>query len=103
MAVEKKNIILSKTAESLSYASTPRNIGRNYPSRNITSHAESIKRKLDNWFSQSLTQRQVAAIRCKEGTYLEFFGAENYYLAVKSLENRTQGISLLNVHEDSKG
>lgn len=102
MAVEKKNIILSKTAESLSYASTPRNIGRNYPSRNITSHAESIKRKLDNCFSQSLTQRQVAAIRCKEGTYLEFFGAENYDLAVKSLENRTQGISLLNVHEDSE-
>ena len=102
MAVDKKNIFLSKTAESLSYTSAKHNMKNNYPSRVTMSHANFIERKLKQCYAESLTQRQVAAIRYKEGVYLEFSGAPQYDLAVKSLENRSQGIRLLNVHEDTE-
>ena len=102
MAVDKKNIFLSQTAEPLSYSSVSRPIGSNYPHRTTTSHANFIQRKLRECYAESLTQRQVAAIRYKEGVYLEFSGASQHDLAVKSLENRTQGIRLLNVHEDTE-
>lgn len=102
MAVDKKNIFLSQTAEPLSYSSVSRPIGSNYPHRTATSHANFIQRKLRECYAESLTQRQVAAIRYKEGVYLEFSGASQHDLAVKSLENRTQGIRLLNVHEDTE-
>ena len=39
MAVDKKNIFLSQTAEPLSYSSVSRPIGSNYPHRTATSHA----------------------------------------------------------------
>lgn len=94
MAVDKKNIFLSQTAEPLSYSSVSRPIGSNYPHRTTTSHANFIQRKLRECYAESLTQRQVAAIRYKEGVYLEFSGASQHDLAVKSLENRTQGIRL---------
>lgn len=84
-----KNIFLSQTAELLSYSSVSRPIGSNYPHRTTTSHANFIQRKLRECYAESLTQRQVAAIRYKEGVYLEFSGASQYDLAVKSLENRT--------------
>ena len=48
-------------------------------------------------YTNSLTQRQVAAIRYKEGTYLEFSSAKGHDLAIKSLESRKSGIRLLNV------
>ena len=102
MAVDKKNIFLSQTAEPLSYSSVSRPIDSNYPHRTTTSHANFIQRKLRECYAESLTQRQVAAIRYKEGVYLEFSGASQHDLAVKSLENRTQGIRLLNVHEDTE-
>lgn len=102
MAVDKKNIFLSQTAESLSYTSSPRPMGSNYPRRTTATHADFIQRKLKDCYDEALTQRQVAAIRYKEGTYLEFSGASQHDLAVKSLENRTQGIRLLNVHEDTE-
>lgn len=102
MAVDKKNIFLSQTAEPLSYTSVSRPIGSNYPHRTTASHADFIQRKLRECYAESLTQRQVAAIRYKEGVYLEFSGASQHDLAVKSLENRTQGIRLLNVHEDTE-
>ena len=102
MAVDKKNIFLSQTAEPLSYSSVSRPIGCNYPHRTTTSHANFIQRKLRECYAESLTQRQVAAIRYKEGVYLEFSGAPQHDLAVKSLENRTQGIRLLNVREDTE-
>lgn len=102
MAVEKKNIFLSQTAESLSYTSMSRPIGSKYPHRTPASHADYIERKLKECYEESLDQRQAAAIRCKDGTYLEFSGASQYDLAVKSLENRAQGIRLLNVHEDAE-
>ncbi|MFR8745526.1 hypothetical protein [Gemmiger formicilis] len=48
-----------------------------------------------------MTQKQVAAIRHKEGIYLEFSGAAGYDLCTKSLENYSSGIRLLNVREEN--
>lgn len=102
MAVDKRNIFLSQTAEPLSYTSAQRHVGSQYPRRNTVSHADFIRHKLRECYAEELEQRQVAAIRYKEGTYLEFSGAPQYDLAIKSLENRTQGIRLLNVHKDTE-
>lgn len=102
MAVDKKIIFLSGTAEPLAYSSESRPIGTNYPHRTPQAHADLIHRKLKECYDKALTQRQAAAIRYKEGVYLEFSGASQHDLAVKSLENRTEGIRLLNVHEDAE-
>lgn len=102
MVVEKKNIFLTQTVETMPYTSTSRPIGTNYPKRTVATHAAFIQRKLQECYTNSLTQRQVAAIRYKEGTYLEFSSAKGHDLAIKSLESRKSGIRLLNVREDEE-
>lgn len=97
-----KNIFLQHTASPLPYASPSGGGGPKYPTRNNPdAHAKFIGRKPQESRAQDLTQRQVAAIRYKEGLYLEFSGAIQYDLAVKRLENLQKGIRLLNVKEDS--
>ena len=71
-----------------------------YPTRNRFDHAKYIRRLLDKSYRDDMTQKQAVAIRHKTGMYLEFSSAPNYDLEIKSLGNRTHGISLLNVHED---
>lgn len=101
MAVDKKNIFLSDTINSLPYVSRSTPFDRNYPKRtNPAAHAAFISRKLQECREQSLTEKQVAAIRYKEGVYLEFSSAAKYNLAIKSLENLHEGIRLLNVKTD---
>lgn len=99
MAVEKKNIFLSNTVETMPYAGQPG--GRSYyPKRNVKSHAEFIQKRLQDTYKEAIAQKRAAAIRYKEGVYLEFSSAPEYDLAIKSLENRGQGIRLLNVQRD---
>ena len=101
MAVDKKNIFLSNTHESLPFVSkSGSGDNRKIPPRDVNSHANFLRRKLDEAYAQSLTQKQVAAIRYKEGTYLEFTGQQGYDLTVGSLENLTVGIRLLNIRTD---
>lgn len=96
-----KNIFLHETELSLPYVSKSTPFESNYPRRtNPHAHADFIRRKLQECREQSLSQRQVAAIRYKEGVYLEFSGAANHDLPIKKLENLTAGIRLLNVKED---
>ena len=103
MPVEKKNIFLNKTNTSIPYVSRSTPIEKNYPNRqNSKAHAKFIERKLNECYERSATQKQVAAIRYKEGVYLEFSSASKHDLAIKSLENRTQGIRLLNVKSDEE-
>lgn len=97
-----KNIFLQHTAAPLPYASHSGGGGPKYPIRNDPdAHARFISRKLQESRAQDLTQRQVAAIRYKDGLYLEFSGAAQHDLAIKRLENLQKGIRLLNVKEDS--
>lgn len=103
MSVEKKNLFLSDTNTAIPYVSRSMPIGKNYPQRdNSKSHAAFIERKLNECYERSKTQKQVAAIRYKEGVYLEFSSATKHDLAIKSLENLTQGIRLLNVKSDEE-
>ncbi|MCI8526861.1 MAG: S8 family peptidase [Oscillospiraceae bacterium] len=96
-----KNIFLQHTASPLPYASQGGGGGPKYPTRNSPdAHARFISRKLQESRAQDLTQRQVAAIRYKDGLYLEFSGAVQHDLAVQKLENLKKGIRLSNVKRD---
>ena len=96
-----KNIFLQHTATPLPYASQSGGGGLKYPVRDDPdAHAKFISRKLQESRAQDLTQRQVAAIRYKEGLYLEFSGAAQCDLAIKQLENLQKGIRLLNVKKE---
>lgn len=101
MPVEKRNIFLHETQDALPYVSGSKRGERAFPKRdNPRAHASFIYQKLAECRERDLTQKQVAAIRHKEGTYLEFVGAENCDLCTKSFDNYTSGIRLLNVRED---
>lgn len=102
MAVEKRNIFLTNTAISMPFASISKPVKTNYPERKKELHAEFVKRRLQECYAASITQKQAAAIRYKEGIYLEFSSARGHDLVIKSLENRISGIRLLNVHEDEE-
>lgn len=102
MAVDKRNIFLTNTVDEMPYVSGSRPGKKNFPNRNVSSHSNFIQNKLQQCYANDLSQKQVAAIRYKEGVYLEFSSAPEHDLAIKSLENRQQGIRLLNVRKDEK-
>lgn len=98
MAVDKRNIFIERTEESIPYSSRQIAVQHNFPRRrDIYAHASLIERKLKECYKQSAIQKQAAAIRYKDGTYLEFSSATSFDLASKSLENISQGIRLLNI------
>ncbi len=102
MAVDKKNIFLDQTTEAIPYVSSGRSGKMKLPNRSVSSHAAMIQKKLKDCYDRSITQKQVAAIRYKGGTYLEFSSASGYDLVTKSLENIKQGIRLLNIRKDDE-
>lgn len=102
MSIDKKNIFLHHTESVLPYSAQSLNVGVNIPPRKRSSHADFVSKKLDECKKQSFTQKQVAAIRYKDGMYLEFSGAENCDLITKSLESMKKGIRLLNIREDKE-
>ena len=106
MPENKKLLFLSDTKEALDYIPKRAFSTTNYPKRtNPGQHADFIRRKIQECQTQSgasattLSPEQVAAIHSKEGMYIEFSSASGYDLAIKSLENITSGIRLLNVKE----
>lgn len=103
MPVEKRNIFLHETRDALPFVSKRGRSGTTFPVRtNPGAHAAFIARELNECRNQDLTQRQVAAIRYKDGLYLEFSSAENFDLHTKALENyqSKSGVRLLNVRQD---
>ena len=73
MPVEKRNIFLQETRDTLPFVSKRGRSGTTFPVRTDPgAHAAFISRKLTECREQDLTQRQVAAIRYKDGLYLEF-------------------------------
>jgi len=102
VAIEKRNIFLRETQNALPYVSGIKRSGVSFPKRDDPrAHASYISRKLNECRQQDLTQKQVAAIRHKEGTYLEFTGVEHHDLCTKAFDNYTAGIRLLNVREEN--
>lgn len=108
MPENKRLLFLTDTKASLDYVSKSSMPSKNFPTReNPSQHAAFISRRIQECQRESgsrptnLTQEQVAAIHYKDGMYLEFSGSQNYDLAVKSLENISSGIRLLNVKNEN--
>lgn len=95
-----RNILLHDTKHSTSYAPSPGR-GSIYPNRGSKeqAHGEFIQRQFNAAFAAAKTQKQVAAIKYKESTYLQVKGVAGYDLNLKSLENMPSGIRLLNFQE----
>lgn len=107
MSENKRLLFLTDTKASLDYVSKSSLVQKHFPPRdNPSRHAAFISRRIQECQrestirSTSLSQEQIAAIHYKDGMYLEFSGAKNYDLAVKSLENISNGIRLLNVKKE---
>jgi hypothetical protein len=103
MAVEKKNVFLSATVKSYIYRAQGKLIeGPRIPQRDPIQHGTALKAELTAAYKKhnTLTPQQIAAIKYKDGICLEFSGKKGHELIIKSLENRTVGIRLLNVKED---
>lgn len=97
---EYKNIILKNTVSALPYKSKSGGGNRNnYPSRDKYAHASRILDCLKSSFDNDKSQK-ASAVRHKSGMYLEFSSSPGYELQTKSLDNRHEGIALLNISVD---
>ena len=109
MTVEKPLIFLKDTITQSAF-SPPKGGGeRSIPERSdqmghanyLRGRFQAVREARDD--SKQLTPQQVAAIKYKEGIYVEFVGQANYDLLTKSLEDQRQGVRLLNIrkHDDT--
>ena len=97
--VEYKNIILKNTVSALPYKSKGGVNGKEYPIRDKYAHASRILDCLKSSFDNDKSQK-ASAVRHKSGMYLEFSSSPGYELQTKSLDNRHEGIALLNISVD---
>lgn len=97
--MEKANIFLSNTKESMPYKTTRKARGsHNYPDLDqLLEHVRKLKQELDSIVKTTISSKQVAAIKEKDGFYLDVSGKQGYDLNYKSLEDGRYGIQLLNV------
>jgi len=100
--MEKANIFLSNTKESMPYKTTRRGGGKNnYPVlTQPLAHVRKLKQELDSIINSAITPEQVAAIKEKDGFYLDISGKQGYDLNYKSLEDERAGIQLLNIQSE---
>lgn len=73
------------------------------PARDRAVHAAYLRKSLDEIWSQideKRTSRNAISLSVKKGYYFEVKGAVGSDLIYKSLENRTQGLRLLNVKQE---
>jgi len=105
MDQDKKHIFLAKLAEPTPFTSTV-NWGKSptYPPRDRVDHAAYIERRLEQAWEQAKEEqeaRSAVAVSTRHGTYLEFEGAPGFDLKTESLENRRNGIRLMNVRTET--
>ena len=97
--MEKANIFLINTKESMPYKTTRKARGsHNYPDLDQPlEHVRKLKQELDSIVKTTISSKQVAAIKEKDGFYLDVSGKQGYDLKYDSLEDETAGIQLLNI------
>ena len=97
--MEKANIFLSNTKESMPYKTTKKpRVTHNYPHLDRPlEHVRKLKQELDSIVKTTITSQQVAAIKEKDGFYLDVSGQQGYELNYKSLADERAGIQLLNI------
>jgi hypothetical protein len=69
------------------------------PPRDRAVHGEYLRRQLETAW-QNCIQRQAVVHVERHGSYIDFMSEPGFELAIKSLENRSHGIRLLNVHKE---
>ena len=99
MRTPRKNILLRGTCEVYPYKTAQGGGTKDKSAKRERSvHGQKLLNQLNAiWQTNEKQKAMFAAIREREGTYIEFKGAENCKLITNSLENLTQGIALLNV------
>ena len=102
MANVYKHLFLARSGEPREYTS-PSTRGPEFrkPKRQRDQQSTKILRKLDNaWQTtrQTIENRTALSLPTKQGIYLEFESAPDHDLATMSLESRSIGIRLLNIH-----
>lgn len=97
--MEKANIFLSNTKESMPYKTPKKSrVKHNYPDlERPLEHVRKLKQELEAIVNSSISPKQVAAMKAKDGFYLDVSGKQGYELNYKSLEDGRYGIQLLNV------
>lgn len=97
--MEKANIFLSNTKESMPYKTPKKSrVKHNYPDlERPLEHVRKLKQELQSIVNSSISPKQVAAMKAKDGFYLDVSGKQGYELNYKSLEDGRYGIQLLNV------
>lgn len=97
--MEKANIFLSNTKESMPYKTPKKSrVKHNYPDlERPLEHVRKLKQELESIVNSSISPKQVAAMKAKAGFYLDVSGKQGYELNYKSLEDGRYGIQLLNV------
>lgn len=103
MANRFKHIFLDQSGNTREFTN-PRSGGAKprLPSRDREKHSQKLRRKLDKaWETaeEKAKQRTAVSFPVKDGIYLEFRGAPEHDLIIKSLEDKRVGIRLLNVRE----
>ena len=97
----KKNFILENTYEVHQYTADSTRGGQVFKPRDREIHGRRLLKQLDSlWQSNEQQRAMFASIKERQGTYIEFKGAENCDLVSKSLENVKQGITLLNFRNE---
>ena len=101
MTTSKKNFILQDTYEIHQYTADSSRSRTAFAPRNRDSHGKRLLRQLDDvWKGNEQQKAMFASIKEREGTYIEFKGAEDCDLVSKSLENNREGIELLNFRNE---
>ena len=73
-------------------------VKHNYPDlERPLEHVRKLKQELEAIVNSSISPKQVAAMKAKDGFYLDVSGKQGYELNYKSLEDGRYGIQLLNV------
>ena len=73
-------------------------VKHNYPDlERPLEHVRKLKQELESIVNSSISPKQVAAMKVKDGFYLDISGKQGYELNYKSLEDGRYGIQLLNV------
>ena len=80
--MEKANIFLSNTKESMPYKTTRGGRDKhNYPVlTQPLAHVRKLKQELNSIFNSAITPKQVVAIKAKDGFYLDVSGQQGYEL-----------------------
>ena len=97
--MEKANIFLSNTKESMPYKTPKKSrVKHKYPDlERALEHVRELKQELESIVNSAISPKQVAAMKAKDGFYLDVLGKQGYELNYKSLEDGRYGIQLLNV------